>query len=635
MKTSNIAGIKDRYAGMQDLDAAAVLARLRYLASCCDGARSQDGAGFSRFDREAGVRLAGLRELAGGDLALGQRLCHKYRRQLAGLADQPAAEIESKVHGEKMRRLMGADSVEVIDVDEMGKDRKESICVLGNGLETAALVERPVGSVRPSGDSDNRRPNIQGDDSSLLPSSQHRGRISDGITLDPSQLAALDLIRNSPVAILTGGPGTGKTTITRVLIDEANAAGQRVQACAPTGIAASRLADSIGRPAFTIHRALGAIPDGEGLRVVQPQMRDATARADLVVVDEVSMVTSQLLRHLVAAIKPAARLLLIGDPDQLAPVGSGQPFTDMIESGRFPVARLTTVHRQAEGSRIREACDLVRVGQWYTEAPQPSREADLVWLEEANEERLADLCEEILVQARSKYAADEVTLLTPRVTGGTAGNVVLRTEELNRRLQRRINPSDGLLGGITAGDPVVCTKNRPSDDVWNGTGGVAVEAKGGLVLQVADAEHRLVDCIEDCELAYAMSVHKYQGSQNRIIILAAHGSGGRTLTRRLLYTAISRAQERCILLGPRDAFEAAAKTVLARRTDLPKLLRGEPQAVPATPVTLARQPKTQAAPQPRPKVDLAAMLSKFAQPKEGAIRIGKPPVKVAAFLGGK
>ena len=229
------------------------------------------------------------------------------------------------------------------------------------------------------------------------------------------------------------------------------------------------------------------------------------------------MVTSQLFAGAVCkrASNLTTQLLLIGDPDQLAPVGSGHPLTDLLTAGIVPVARLTTVHRQAEGSRIREACDLVRTGTAGTaEAPQADRDADLVWLEQDSEELLADMCEEVLVQARQQHDAAEVTLITPRVTGGSAGNVQLRTEELNRRLQRTLNPAAaGSLGAIVAGDPVVCVKNRHADDVWNGTSGVAVMQGGKLQLHVHEVEQRIVDCIEDCELAYALSVHKYQGSR--------------------------------------------------------------------------------------------------------------------------
>ena len=168
------------------------------------------------------------------------------------------------------------------------------------------------------------------------------------------------------------------------------------------------------------------------------------------------MVTSQLLNHLRRAVKPDAQVLMIGDPDQLAPVGSGQPFTDLIDAGAVPVARLATVHRQAHGSRILEACDLVRAVVGGTTRPR-KRIATMIWsgCQRKAKKLLADMCEELLVQLRaSGTQAAEVTLVTPRVTGGTAGNVQLRTEELNRRLQRRLNPAAGL-GGIAG--------RRPSD----------------------------------------------------------------------------------------------------------------------------------------------------------------------------
>lgn len=535
MKAGDIAGAKDRWHGLaHDKPVAEVLADCCWLTGLCDGAHSRDGAGWSRYDREKGERLARLPQAkwTQDDLNLGRHYSHKYRRQLA---ERPAlSELDLNVtppNGDDPFTRQTGTASDPIPAPQPAK------------VATSADVER------------------------MATAFQH------GIVLDDSQAAALALIRDNRVAILTGGPGTGKTTIARQVIREARDSGQRIVACAPTGIAAKRLAESVGYPAVTIHRALGAIPQGEGIMTVQPEQRDATVRADLVVVDEVSMVTSRLFASLLQTVSPSARLLLIGDADQLAPVGSGQPFTDLIESGTVPVARLTQVHRQAEGSRIREACEMVRRGAWYREPPQADRESDLVWLEEDSEERLADLCEEVMVQARDRYAASDVTLLTPRVTGGSAGNVTLRTEELNRRLQQRLNPTAaGTLGGITEGDPIVCMKNRPSDGVWNGTAGVAETSGGKLLMRVTEVERRLVDCIEDCELAYALSVHRYQGSQNRLIILAAHTSGGQTLTRRLLYTAISRAQERVFLLGPGDAFRHAAQNAPRRRTLLAGLL---------------------------------------------------------------
>ena len=558
MKVSEIAAATDKWHGVcADMPLAEAAASCRWLSGLCDGARTNDGAGWSRFDHEAGLRLGMLPDAqwTDGDLSMGRHLSHKYRKQLA--LRPPLEEL-----GAKRRKLFAAQPSASQPV-------------------TVAAPPPPA--------SDDPFARIEATDSMNRPASQHeppdgedfadycdgKAQSAGGINLDESQRAARDLIARSPIAILTGGPGTGKTELTGVLIREALRDGKKIAAMAPTGIAASRLSERISCSATTIHRALGAIPLGEGILMEHTEQSDATARADLVVIDEMSMVTSRLFASLLRAVKLDAQLLLIGDADQLAPVGSGQPLFDLIASGLVPVARLTTVHRQAERSRILEACDMVRRGRWYDVAPQADRGDDLTWLEEDSEERLADLCEEVLVQARSKYEAAEITLLTPRVTGGTAGNVVLRTEELNRRLQRRLNPAAaGQLGGITVGDPIICGRNRPADGVWNGTSGIAEMVADKLMLRVHDAKHRLVDCVRDCELAYCVSVHRYQGSQNSLIILAAHPSGGKTLTRRLLYTAISRARKRCILLGPRSAFESAAQTATKRHTLLPELLTG-------------------------------------------------------------
>ena len=525
MKVSEIAAATDKWHGVcADMPLAEAAASCRWLSGLCDGARTNDGAGWSRFDHEAGLRLGMLPDAkwTDGDLSMGRHLSHKYRKQLALrppletlgakrrklFGAQPRTEATDKplpcrcgsvpvdqakaeyfevfarcaackawlctecqrshpyapeVVCETCRQNLVAAPPPLVSDDPFARieatDGKESL------LDRALNEDVPSVRIVPAAPkcevlTDRQRLGVATEDE--IRQRVERREATAGIRLDESQRAALDLIARSPIAILTGGPGTGKTTITQQVVRDVLTAGKQVVACAPTGIAASRLGESIGYPAVTIHRALGAIPMGEGIMVVQPETRDATARADLVVIDEMSMVTSRLFAELLQAVKPDARLLLIGDPDQLAPVGSGQPFTDLIESGAFPVARLTTVHRQAEGSRILEACDLVRRGEWYSEPPQADRDSDLVWLEEDSEERLADLCEDVMVNARKRYSASDITLITPRVTGGTAGNVTLRTEELNRRLQQRLNPAAaGQMGEITAGDPIVCTKNRP------------------------------------------------------------------------------------------------------------------------------------------------------------------------------
>ena len=307
MKAGQITAAKDKLAAVRDVPTAEARANCRWLSGLCDGAHSRDGAGWSRWDRDLGTRLAELPEAQWGpvDLDHGRRLSHKYRKQLVGRP--PLHALETRERYERItgmvQRLTGADSVEVIDADKMEEPSEATnsaseavpIRATDDRVERVPAAGQPAdrqGSAAPR-DGDEQR--MAGEIVSRAWSQKgteekgHGGPMVDGgqlgsgangITLDESQRQALDLIRRSPVAILTGGPGTGKTTITRRLVTEALADGRRVAAMAPTGIAAKRLAESIDFPASTIHRALGAVPLGDGIITVTPEARDATAAAD-------------------------------------------------------------------------------------------------------------------------------------------------------------------------------------------------------------------------------------------------------------------------------------------------------------------------------------------------------------------
>jgi exodeoxyribonuclease V alpha subunit len=409
--------------------------------------------------------------------------------------------------------------------------------------------------------------------------SDEAARLSDG------QRRAIEAAGRTAVAVITGGPGTGKTTVTRALVAGWEAARRRVLLAAPTGRAAKRLSEATGRPAQTVHRLLEwGRPTREGGRRATPFGRDAThpLETDLLVVDEASMLDLPLARGLFAAVPPGATVVLVGDVDQLPSVGPGQVLGDLIASGAVSVARLTEVFRQAEGSGIVENAYRILGGEPPIGAPAGKKDADFYVIQADEAERARELvvrlCKERIPEAFGFDPVRELQVLTP-MHRGPAG-----TEELNRALQAALNPDGESITDagrtLRAGDKVMQIRNDYDRDVFNGDLGRIVSA------QLVDDEPRVEvdfdgrrvtyesEAIGELELAYAVSVHKSQGSEYPAVVLPLVMAHYLMLRRNLLYTAVTRGKRLVVLVGSDRAIRRAVEDaqVERRHTGLRKRL---------------------------------------------------------------
>ena len=402
------------------------------------------------------------------------------------------------------------------------------------------------------------------------------------LNLAPEQAAAVRLALTSKVAVLTGGPGTGKSTTVRSIVEIARAKGREVTLAAPTGRAAKRLSDLAGLPARTIHRLLGLRMDGTAAR-----NDESPIEADLVVVDECSMLDLFLLNSLLRAIPPDAHLLLVGDPDQLPSVGAGNVLHDLLASEALPTVRLATVFRQAETSAIVMNAHRINAGETPTWGPPI---ADFFYFAADRPETAADLVVDLVldrITRKFSIPSDEIQVLTP-VNRGPAG-----VETLNARLQDALNPAraglpEARLGERTlrVGDRVIALRNDYTLEVFNGDLGVvgAIDPVERVV-RVALEDGRRVDFpfaqADELSHAWALTVHKAQGSEFRAVVVVLHVSQGPLLARNLLYTAVTRARELVVLVGQREAIGRAVRTqrVSLRFSALAERLRRTLRAV--------------------------------------------------------
>ena len=388
-----------------------------------------------------------------------------------------------------------------------------------------------------------------------------------GIVYAPQQRQAVELAAASQVMLLTGGPGTGKTTSLRGVLALFEQLGLETALAAPTGRAAKRLGELCGMEAATIHRLLETQYDPRSGRLVFAHDEDDPLRADAVIVDETSMVDILLMRGLLSALRPECRLILVGDPDQLPSVGPGNLFSDLIRSGVVPMVRLTEIFRQAAESAIVRNAHGVNRG----ELPDlRDNKHDFFFLRRKDPARAAETIVE-LVQTRLPnnmgIPPEQIQVLSPtrkRVTG---------TAALNRAIQEAVNPPapdrpERRFGEYVfrQGDRVMQVRNN-YDVIWkdglttgmgvfNGDIGRIVEVDNRSELITVDFEGRLVeytpDMLGELEPAYAITVHKAQGSEYRAVILSVSDGAPVLLTRGVLYTAITRARELLILVGDED-----------------------------------------------------------------------------------
>ena len=409
----------------------------------------------------------------------------------------------------------------------------------------------------------------------LQPGEIERAERECGIHLEDRQRRAVERMLTAPLAILTGGPGTGKTTCLRALLTALARRRERVLLAAPTGRAARRMSEATGEAASTLHRLLAFSPrDGAFYRNAEQPLR-----ADVIVVDEVSMVDVLLLRALLEAIREPTRLLLVGDADQLPSVGPGQVLADLLQSGRVESLHLRHVFRQEEASGIVRAAHQVLAGAWPTSGE--SGDDDFFFFRREDPRETARTVRE-LVSRRipDGFGLDpmkDVQVLTPMHRGECGA------QALNVALQQTLNPSTGveLTRGSRVyrpGDRVMQIRNDYDREVFNGELGVVTtvdDEEGELAIEM-DGRHLTYSREELDALvpAYAVSIHKSQGSEYPAVVIPVCGEHWVMLRRNLLYTGITRGERFVALVGSNRALGRCLsnRDVMKRRSSLRRYL---------------------------------------------------------------
>ena len=399
------------------------------------------------------------------------------------------------------------------------------------------------------------------------------------IQLASQQRSALAKALTAKVMVLTGGPGTGKTTLVRGILDILRRKEVKIQLAAPTGRAAKRLQESTGQEAKTLHRLLEVRPDTGGF------MRgpDNPLTADLVVIDEASMLDLPLAYSLVKALADETRLILVGDVDQLPSIGPGRVLADLLDSGEVEVARLTEIFRQAQASQIVVNAHRIRAGLMPINAPKGSEDSDFYFIERAEPEPILDVIRRLVSDRIPNHfklnAMGDIQVLTPMQRG------LLGAANLNAELQALLN-SKGVeiqRGGhlLRTGDRVMQRRNNYDLGTFNGDIGRVI----GFDLQEQRATiemdgHIIIypfSSLDQLTLAYACSIHKSQGSEYPCVVIPLHTQHFTLLQRNLIYTAVTRGRKLVIIVGSRRALDIAVhqQTSKRRRSLLAERLRAE------------------------------------------------------------
>lgn len=569
------AGIRSAMMFFRDYFGAAMTVRIykQYGSAAVDIAKRNpyrlceevDGIGFERADQMAmslGMDpggeerlMSGVRYLLTSNAAQNGHLClprEKLVEAAAGLLQADPAKVEAAVTaqleqgGLVLRRYGGMNLVYAAATDREERYVAEKLLLLDK--------------LCPAVDS--------GDVARFI----RREELDQGVTYAAEQKKAIYDALSHGVMVLTGGPGTGKTTVVRALLHIFCSMDLSVALCAPTGRAAKRLSESTSTEAKTIHRLLEMEFEEGGGRGHFRRCEQDLLEESVIIVDEASMVDGALMCSLCKAIKPGAHLILIGDADQLPSVGAGRIMGDLIDSGRFATVRLTEIFRQARESLI------VTNAHAINEGVLPDlgvKNNDFFFLPRRYDREIADtvveLCETRLPRAYGKATEGGIQIITPS-RKGEAG-----TENLNRRLQAALNPPDKGKKELKyrettfrVGDRVMQTKNNYDVEWESGNGYDRKTGTGifngdiGTILSVDAADHEMVisfddreatytgEMLDELEHAWAVTVHKSQGSEYPFVIIPMYGAPLPLLTRNLLYTAVTRARRMVILVGRED-----------------------------------------------------------------------------------
>jgi len=387
------------------------------------------------------------------------------------------------------------------------------------------------------------------------------------IVLSKEQWLGLRTAFCHKVSIITGGPGTGKTTLVKAILAVFQGAGKRVSLCAPTGRAAKRLSEVTGREAKTIHRLLAYDFKSGGFKKDEKNPIDA----DVIIVDEASMVDTFLMYHLVKAIPMTAILVMVGDVDQLPSVGPGNVLRDMIDSRQIPVVFLKEIFRQARESLIISNAHRINQGLMPTLSEAGRDEIqDFYFIQQEDPEKvlstILELCCERIPKRFNLHPITDIQVLTPMHRG------VIGTTNLNRVLQQALNPSEDLIERMghqfRRGDRVMQIRNNYTKEVFNGDIGTIRRIDRNMQKLTVQYNDRPVDYeffeLDELVLAYAISVHKSQGSEYEAVILPVMTQHYILLQRNLVYTGVTRAKELAVLIGTQQAL------AIALRNDTPQ-----------------------------------------------------------------
>lgn len=522
------------------------------------------GVGFEKADAIA--KDLGMKKNAPERIAMGLKYVLMHNAASNGHSFLPLDKLCAVA-----KRLLSCEMNEIEDEAAALETRGEIVCVRHEGMKCAYLrdyYEAEKYTAEKLCALDRAGKNLGEDNVLSLISMVERESNMEYAVL---QKRAICQAASNGVFILTGGPGTGKTTVVRAIIRVFDAMGLRIALAAPTGRAAKRMSQSAGEEAKTVHRLLEMEYGAEDKLRFRKNEKDQL-EDDVIIIDEASMLDLMLTDALLKAIKPGARLILIGDVNQLPPVGAGHVFDDIIKSDRFATVELTHIFRQAQESLIVTNAHAVNHGEYMN---LESKSGDFFFLPRQEDAQtaatIAELCKKRLPKSYGLTVFDGIQVITPS-RKGDAG-----TEMLNSAMQSVINPpargkAEKKVRDFTLreGDKVMQIKNN-YDIEWNknGTQGFGIFNGDIGVIKKIDLSEELITVdfedkiceydytmLDELELAYAITVHKSQGSEYPIVIMPLYRYTPKLLTRNLLYTAITRAQSIVILVGNGEVAKA-------------------------------------------------------------------------------